>query len=103
MANTKVEIVVKTVASKEVYIVGSTPSLGAWTPEKAVKLEYSEEDHAFHIAKLLPLGVMVQFKVLADKSWEAVEKGWYEEEVENHILTPQKDLVVTVEIPRFSK
>lgn len=102
MANTKVEIRISTTASKEVYIVGSTASLGLWNPAKAVKLEYDEEKRIFHTTKLLPLGELVEFKVLSGKSWDAVEKGWYEEEVPNHLITPQKDLIYAVEIPRFS-
>ncbi|MDE5715792.1 MAG: hypothetical protein K2I42_06620 [Anaeroplasmataceae bacterium] len=101
MANTKVEINIATVASKEVYIIGSCMALGNWNPEKAVKLEYLEDKNVFHLSKLLPEGQLIEFKVLADKTWDSVEKGWYEEEVENHILTPHKGLVVSLEIPRF--
>lgn len=101
MANIKVEINVATVASKEVYILGSCPALGNWNPEQAVKLEYLADQNIFHVAKMLPEGQLIEFKVLADKTWDSVEKGWYEEEVENHILTPHKGLVVSLEIPRF--
>ena len=44
MANTKVEIRVAVKAdAKDVYLVGSTTSLGAWDAKKAVKLEYCEK------------------------------------------------------------
>ena len=49
MANTKVEIRVAVKAdAKDVYLVGSTTSLGAWDAKKAVKLEYCEKCGKFH-------------------------------------------------------
>lgn len=102
MANVKVEIRVSTTACKDVYIVGSIPSLGAWNPAKAVKLDYNEETGFFTLSKLLPVGELIEFKVLASKSWDNVEKGWYQEEVENHIFTPSKGLVIVIEVPEFA-
>lgn len=103
MANVKVEIKVATTASKDVYVVGSAKSLGAWDVSKAVQLEYCDQCGMYRLTKMLPEGQLVEFKVLSGKSWENVEKGWYDEEVENHILTPQKGLSVTLEVPRFCK
>lgn len=104
MANTKVEIKVAVATSvKEVYIVGSVASLGAWNPKKAVQLEYCEACGKYSVSKLLPAGETVEFKVLAGKTWEAVEKGLNGEELENHTIVPAKGLSVEVEVLNFSK
>lgn len=100
MANKKVAIKVYSNASK-LYIVGSTANLGAWDPKKAVALDYCDECKAFHTTKLLPEGAVVEFKVLADKSWDHVEKGANGEEVANHTLVPETGLEVVLEINNF--
>lgn len=104
MANTKVEFKVAVNTScEEVYLVGSVSVLGEWNPKKAVKLEYCEECKKYTVSKMLPAGETVEFKVLAAKSWDAVEKGANGEEVENHVIVPAKGLSVEVEVESFSK
>ncbi|MCI5582554.1 MAG: hypothetical protein MR357_02420 [Anaeroplasma sp.] len=104
MANTKVEIRVAVKAdAKDVYLVGSTTSLGAWDAKKAVKLEYCEKCGKFTTSKMLPAGETVEFKVLAGKTWDAVEKGDTGYELENHSFIAAKGLVVEVEVVNFAK
>lgn len=104
MANTKVEFKVSVNAEcSEVYLVGSVLSLGQWNPKKAVKLEYCEACNKYTVSKLLPAGETVEFRLLAAKSWDAVEKGVWGEEVENHVIVPQKGLIVEVEVSNFGK
>lgn len=104
MANTKVEIkVAVNTPCEEVYLVGSTPSLGEWNPKKAVKLEYCDSCKKYAVSKLLPAGETVEFKVLSAKSWDSVEKGANGEEVENHVIVPSKGLSVEVDVVTFAK
>ena len=102
MSDVSVKIVVYTNASTKVLIVGSVPALGNWDPSKAVELK-NEGNGAFSISKMLPTGQMVEFKILCDKSWERVEKGAYNEEIKNHIISPEKNLVVKYDVARFNK
>ena len=104
MANTKVEIkVIAHPACEELYIVGSTNSLGAWNLSKAVKLEYCEACGKYTTAKMLPAGEVVEFKILSDKSWDCVEKGLFNEEISNHVIVPEKGLKVEIEVFNFAK
>ncbi len=104
MANTKVEFKVSVAGKcKEVYLVGSVAALGEWDPKKAVKLELCDTCNKYTAAKLLPAGETVEFKVLSAKTWDAVEKGLYGEEVENHVIVPEKGLTVEVEVVNFAK
>ncbi len=97
-----VKFVIKTNASNKVLIVGNIPALGGWDPSKAVELK-NEGDSTFTVSKKMATGQMVEFKVLCDKSWEKVEKGAYNEEIKNHIITPYDGLVVELEVARFNK
>ena len=101
MSNVSVKFVVNTNSSNKVLIVGSIPALGSWDPAKAVELK-NEGNGVFSVTKMMATGQMVEFKVLADKSWNKVEKGVYNEELQNHILTPEKGLVVEVNVSRFN-
>ena len=101
MSNVSVKFVVNTNSSNKVLIVGSIPALGSWDPAKAVELKY-EGNGVFTVTKMMATGQMVEFKVLADKNWTKVEKGVYNEELQNHILTPEKGLVVEVNVARFN-
>lgn len=102
MSNVKVEFKVNTKSTNEVYLVGSIPQLGGWDVKKAIKLE-KNENGVFVLSKLLATGQIIEFKLLADKDWNRVEKGMYNEELQNHIFTPEKGLVVEVDVPRFNK
>lgn len=86
--------------AKDAYIVGSTKNLGEWDAKKAVAL--TKED-CFTVAKQFEVGSFVEFKVLSAKSFDAVEKGYNNEEVENHSFVASKGLVVELEIPNFNK
>ena len=104
MANTKVEIkVAVNTPCEEVYVVGSVPALGEWNPKKAVKLEKCEACGKYTVAKLLPAGEPVEFKVLCAKTWDSVEKGYNGEELPNHTMVPNKGLCVEVEVECFAK
>ncbi len=102
MSNVSVKFVVNTNASNNVYIIGSVPALGGWNPEKALEMK-SEGNGVFTLSKLLATGGIVEFKVLSGKSWEKVEKGVYNEEIKNHIIAPEKGLVVDINVARFNK
>ena len=101
MSNVSVKFVVNTNSSNKVYIVGSIPQLGSWNPAKAIELK-NEGNGVFSLSKMMATGQMVEFKILADKTWDKVEKGVYSEEVQNHIITPEKGLVVEINISRFN-
>jgi hypothetical protein len=102
MSNVSVKIVVRTSASSKVLIVGNVPALGGWDPSKAVELK-KEQDGSFSVSKMLPTGQIVEFKILCDKSWDKVEKGVYNEEIKNHIISPEKGLVAEYDVARFNK
>lgn len=98
----KVEIKVETAAASQLYIVGSSNALGAWDINNAVEMKRDEKG-LFTIAKMMEPGEIVEFKVLKEKSWDAVEKGVYGQEIANHIISPQKGLVVNLAVARFAK
>ncbi len=100
MAKVTVKFVVKANV-KKAYIVGSTDNLGAWNPAKALALTL--EDGVFTASKQFDAGANVEFKVLAGKTFDAVEKGVYGEEVANRTFTATKGLKVEAEVVNFSK
>ena len=85
MAQVTVSIKVNSNA-KEVYIVGSTKNLGAWDAKAAVLAKDGV------VSKRFEEGTKVEFKVLAAKSWDAVEKGVNGEELENHAFVATNDV-----------
>lgn len=101
MANTKVEFLVKAPVKKEVYLVGNVAALGEWDAAKGVKLSYCEECGCYTASKLLPVDANVEFKVLAGKNWDAVEKGAYGEDVANHAFVATKGTKVEIEVLNF--
>lgn len=103
MANTKVVVKIVAPENMELYIVGNTSSLGNWNASKAVKLEYDQETKSYSITKMLPLNETIEFKILAGKSWEFVEKGDWNEEVPNHTFIALKGSTVKITINNFSK
>ena len=52
--------------------------------------------------KTAEAGEAVEFKVLAAKSFDAVEKGAYGEELQNHSFVASKGLTVEVEVVNFA-
>ena len=102
MSDVSVKFVIKTNSSNKVLIVGNVPQLGDWDPNKAIELK-NEGNGVFTISKKLATGQMVEFKILCDKSWDKVEKGAYNEEIRNHIITPYEGLVVELDVARFNK
>ena len=100
MAKVTVKFVVKANANKA-YVVGSTDNLGAWNPAKAVELKL--EDGVFQASKQFDENADVEFKVLAAKSFDAVEKGVYGEEVANRTFKASKGLKVEAEVANFAK
>ncbi|MDE5715329.1 MAG: hypothetical protein K2I42_04275 [Anaeroplasmataceae bacterium] len=101
MANTKVEFLVKAPAGNDLYLVGNVLALGEWNATKGVKLTYCDECGLYTASKLLPAGENIEFKVLAGKSWDAVEKGTWGEDVPNHAFVASKGIKVEVEVVRF--
>lgn len=101
MANTKVEFLVKAPVKKDLYLVGNVAALGEWDASKGVKLSYCEECGRYTASKLLPVDTNVEFKVLAGKSWDAVEKGSFGEDVANHAFVAAKGTKVEIEVVSF--
>ncbi len=103
MANTKVEFKVSAPEGvNTVYVCGSVKGLGDWDVKKAVELKKCPECGKFVVTKMLPLGETVEFKVLADKNWDSVEKGASGEELTNHSFIAEKGLVVEVDVVKFN-
>ena len=85
----------------KVYVVGNTENLGSWDAKKAVALK--AVDGKFEVSKKFDANAVVEFKVLAAKDWEAVEKGIWNEDLENHTFTATKGLVVEIGVDHFAK
>ena len=96
MAKVTVKIQVNSNA-KKLYVCGNTSNLGEWDPKKAVLVENGV------VSKQFEVGSIVEFKVLAGKTWTKVEKGAYGEELCNHSFVATKGLVVNVDAFNFSK
>ena len=101
MANTKIEFLVKAPKKEEVYLVGNVKALGEWDASKGILLTYCKELNCYHASKMLPLDAKIEFKVLAGKTWEQVEKGTWFEDVPNHSITAKKGTKVEVEVANF--
>ena len=101
MANTKIEFLVSAPVKDELYVVGNIPALGEWNAAKGVKLTYCAECGRYTASKLLPADTNVEFKVLAGKTWDAVEKGAWGEDVANHAFVAAKGTKVEVEVLNF--
>ncbi len=101
MANTKIEFLVKAPHKDELYLVGNVSALGEWNPAKGVKMTYCEECGCYTASKLLPVDTNVEFKVLAGKTWDAVEKGTWGEDVANHAFVATKGTKVEIEVYNF--
>ena len=95
MAKVTVKFVVKTNA-KAAYVCGSTENLGSWDAKKAVAL--TNTDGVFSVSKQFEAGSTVEFKVLAGKTWDKVEKGNWGEEVANRSFVAAKGLTVEAEV-----
>lgn len=102
VAQTKVTFTVKTpYVVEEVYLCGSIDKLGAWDLKKALKCEYNPEKNEYTVSKLLPLGEIIEFKVLKGKSWDCVEKGYFNEEIQNRSILVEKGLNILIEVSNF--
>lgn len=101
MANTKIEFCVKAPKGLDLYLCGSVAALGQWDASKAVKLSYCEDCGCYTVAKLLPAGETVEFKVLAAKDWSKAEKGMWNEDVSNHCFVAEKGTKVELEVSNF--
>lgn len=102
-ATAQVTVTIKVSAPAEkVYVVGNTANLGAWDAKKAVELK-AVEAGKFEASKKFDADAVVEFKVLAAKDWDAVEKGMWGEDLENHTFTAAKGLVVEAGVSKFGK
>ena len=86
---------------ENLLIVGSTSSLGKWDPKKAIKLRYCEETNSYVVNKFLPVDEVVEYKFVTMKDWLGVEKGIWNEEINNRTLTPIKGLKLVLTIETF--
>lgn len=87
---------------EELYIVGSTSSLGYWDVKKATKLTYCQECQKFFVNKILPADETVEFKFITKKDWNGVEKGIWREEICNRTIVPVKGLKLDLTIESFN-
>ncbi len=102
MARVKVEFKVVAKNADKLYLVGSSDNLGNWNVSKAVKFDYCDKCQKFSASKLFEEGELVEFKVLKDKTFDAVEKGFNGEEVQNHSFVASKGLVIEFEVTNFA-
>ena len=76
-----------TVLTKEnvesVYLCGSSKNLGNWNTNNAIKMT-KVDDNTFKARKRFLIDENIEYKVLCTKRWDNVEKGIFNEEVENH-------------------
>ena len=102
MAKVRVKFYVSPKTSCEnLFIVGSTSSLGYWDPKKATPLTYNEEVNAFVATKYLPVDEVVEYKFITMKDWNGVEKGIWNEEICNRTVVPTKGLQLVLTIETF--
>ena len=103
MTNVKVSFsVAPKTHCEELYIVGSIASLGHWDVKKATKLTYCEKCQKFVVNKMLPADETVEYKFVAVKDWNGVEKGIWKEEISNRIVVPTKGLKLDLTIENFN-
>lgn len=103
VSSTKIEFYITSVHEvKELYLVGSDFKLGAWDETKALKLEFVPEKNVFYASKMFPVGTTVEYKILAGKSWDNVEKGYYGEEIANRCFIVEKGLKVEATASNFA-
>ena len=86
---------------EEVYLVGNTKNLGNWDTNKGVKMT-KIDDNTFKVSKRFNLGVEVEYKVVATKRWENVEKCIFTEDVENHHFIAEKGHYEDIYIHSFN-
>ena len=99
MAKVRVKFYVSPKTSCEnLFIVGSTSSLGLWDPKKATQLKFNEETNSFYCMKYLPVDEEVEFKFITMKDWNGVEKGIWNEEICNRVVVPNKGLKLDLTI-----
>ncbi len=102
MANVKVEFKVVAHNANKLFLTGSSNNLGAWNPDKAVECDFCDKCGKFSASKMFKEGEVVEFKVLKDRTFDAVEKGAWGEEVANHSFVASKGLVVELEVLNFN-
>ena len=65
------------------YIVGSTSSLGYWNPKKATQLKYNAEINAFVATKILPAGETVEYHLIKTIAHEVRHSYQWEHQNDN--------------------
>ena len=99
MANVSVKFsVAPKTHCENLYVVGSTSSLGNWDVKKATQLTYCEETNTFVCSKMLPANEVVEYKFVSLKDWNGVEKGIWNEEISNRVVVPTKGLKLDLTI-----
>ena len=68
---------------EDIYLVGNTKNMGFWDVKKSTKMKRLE-DGTFKATKRFLIEENVEYKVVANKNWENVERGMFKEEFENH-------------------
>jgi hypothetical protein len=84
----------------DIFICGDIAALGAWVPRAALALV--PENGIYKRTISLPRGQRVEFKVVAGKDWDTVEKGVWWEEVQNHSFVADADKIVELHVYHFN-
>lgn len=87
--------------SENVYIIGNTKNLGNWDSKKAVKMN-KIDDNTYQLRKRFLIGENVEYKVISSKEWNNVEKGIFNEDVENHHFEGEKGHFESIYIHYFN-
>ncbi len=88
----KIYLVLLTKQDNDLYVTGNVSELGLWDPKKALKLD-KVYDNFYKIDLDLPT-CNLEFKVVAAKTFDSVEKGIWKEEIANHKYYLDTDLVI---------
>ncbi len=98
----KVQILVNAFAGDTIYVCGNIKELGEWNPKFAVALKKNEQG-LYQVNKILPENQLIEFKFMEEKDWATVEKGEYDEEIQNHILVLPNDENIVYYVAKFNK
>ena len=87
---------------EDIYLVGNTKNFGFWDTKKATKMK-KLEDGTFKALKRFLINEKVEYKVVINKNWNNVEKGIFNEDVQNHNFEAIKGHYEDIFVHSFSK
>ena len=83
-------------------LVGNTKNLGFWDVKKSTKMKRLE-DGTFKAMKRFFINDKIEYKVIANKSWDNVEKGIFAEDIQNHNFEAIKGHYEDIFVHSFNK